>query len=202
MRRPKGRRSGQVAPIGAALDNLVSRSEGRTRVRERLAALVWRDAVGDFYAERTRVNKVRHAIMWVWCDSPALAHQLSLDAKEIIRRINTELSGPVVKEIRTSTLRRGKDEAEYEVGLPEHKGPTKSEFDAVVLTQMETEAIDREAATIENEAIRKRFRQAAISERRMNRWRMNHGYRKCAGCGWMVAPEFDECKMCGREVGR
>ena len=180
MAGPKGRRSGQVSPIGAALDNLVARTEGRTRVRERLAALVWRDCVGEFYADRTRVNKVQHAIMWVWCDSPALAHQLSLDSKEIIRRINRELSGPVVKEIRTSTLRRGKDPEEYQLGLAEQAGPSKSELDSIVMTKRELDEIDSDAEAIANEGIRERFRKAAISERRMNRWRWNNGYVKCS----------------------
>ena len=75
------RRSGRISPLSVALEDLLARREARVRAKERLSALVWRECVGPFYAERTQVTGVSRGTMYVWCNSPALAHQLSLDTE-------------------------------------------------------------------------------------------------------------------------
>jgi hypothetical protein len=136
--------------------------------------------------------------MYVWCGSPALAHQLSLDAEEISRRINRELSGAVIKEIRPSTTRGARQPDEPEVAAQRDPGPKRDELEAIPLSSEEVAEIDHEAESIPDERLRARFREAAISERRADRWKGAHGYRLCAECGWWIPPGLDECSWCGR----
>lgn len=194
------RRSGRLTPLGVALEDLLARREARVRVKERLAALVWRECVGDFYAERTLVTRVERGIMWVWCNSPALAHQLSLDAEEIIRRLNAQLAGDYVKEIRPTTTGRRRAQAAVEVGPPRTPRPTRAELEAVRLLPREVEVIDTEAAQIEDEGLRERFRAAAIAQRKAQKWRAAHGYTACRHCGWLTPPPLKHCTKCGRTL--
>jgi len=202
MRDAYERREGRTSPLSRALDKLLAHSEGRVKVRERLAALVWRECVGDFYADRTSVTKVHRGIMYVWCRSPALAHQLSLDAEEILRRVNREVGGRPIREIRPSTTRRGTHDDVPEVGVPgPAPGPSKGEFASIQLTPADVAEIDSEAALIPNEDLRARFRTAAISERRARKWKLEHGYHRCRACGWLVPPGLERCTQCEGQVG-
>ncbi len=197
MRNVRWTRSGHSSTIGGLLEELLTRTESRTRVKEKLAALVWSDIVGDFYAERTQVTRVHQGIMYVGCDSPALAHQLSLDAPEIIRRLNRELAGAIIKEVRPATGYRARREAADGVAPRRRARPTRNELESLVLTAEEVARIDTAAAQVSDETVREHFRKAAITDRRLHLWRETQGYRPCRNCGWILAPELERCAMCG-----
>jgi predicted nucleic acid-binding Zn ribbon protein len=199
VRRHGTRRSGRLSALAPALEEYLARTEGRTRVKERLAALVWPECVGDFYAERTEVTRVHRGIMYVCCNSPALAHQLSLDAGEVVRRINAELDGAYVREIRPATTRRGRSAASQELGAPAPRRPTREELASITLSGEQLEIIEAEAALIADDDLRERFRRAAISDRRARKWREAHGYADCPECGWSMPPAARQCSMCGWE---
>ena len=194
------RRSGKLAPLSVALEDLLSRREARVRVKERLAALVWRECVGGFYAERTLVTRVERGVMLVWCNSPALAHQLSLDAVEIIRRLNVELAGDYIKEIRPTTTGRRRAQAATELDLPRAPQPTRADLEAIRLSPRVVQAVEAEAAHIPDEALRERFRGAAIAQRKAQQWRAQHGYTACRHCGWLTPPPLKHCTKCGRTL--
>jgi predicted nucleic acid-binding Zn ribbon protein len=196
--RTRGRqRSGQLSPLAAALEELLARTESRARVKERLAALVWPECVGEFYAERTQVTRVHRGIMYVWCNSPALAHQLSLDTEQIVRRVNAALHGRYIKELRPATTRRGRGTARPGAEGPLIPRPTREELASIALTGEELEIITAEAALIEDETLRERFRKTAIGDRRARKWRQAHGYTPCPECGWEISPGLQHCTMCG-----
>jgi len=201
LRRRGTRRSGTLSPLATALEELLARTESRTRVKQKLAALVWPECVGEFYAERTEVTRVYGGIMYVWCNSPALAHQLSLDAAEIVGRINRQLDGRYVNEIRPATTRRGRSlAADEQPKAPPVPRPTREELDSITLSTEQMEIIEAEADMVEDEALRERFRKAAISDHRARRWRRAHGYHECPECGWEMSPALRQCTMCGWEL--
>jgi len=194
------RRSGRISPLSVVLEDLLARREARVRAKERLAALVWRECVGPFYAERTQVTGVSRGTMYVWCNSPALAHQLSLDAEEIIGRLNTELAGEYIKQIRpTSTGRRRAQEAS-ESGPPRRLSPSRRELAAIRLLPTEVQAIESGAARIADESLRERFLSTALAQRRAQKWRRQHGYAPCRHCGWLTPPPLSHCTKCGRQL--
>ncbi len=195
-------RPGRSATIGGLLEELLARTESRTRVKEKLAALVWADVVGDFYAARTQVTRVHHGIMYVGCHSPALAHQLSLDASEIIRRLNRELAGSYIKEIRPATGYRARSDADPTVPPRRRTRPSRNELESIVLTSAEVARIDAEAAPIGDETLREHFRKTAITNRRLQLWREAQGHRPCRACGWILPPELERCAMCGERRGK
>jgi len=199
VRKVRYARVGRSATIGGLLEELLARTESRARVKEKLAALVWRDVVGEFYADRTRVSRVHQGIMYIGCESPALAHQLSLDAAEIARRLNRELAGPYIREIRPSTGYRARGEAQEGPAPRRRPKPPRGELEAIALPAEDVAAIEAEAAQIGDEDLRERFRKAAIADRRARLWREAQGYRPCRACEWLLPPEADRCGMCGEK---
>lgn len=194
------RRAGRISPLSVALEDLLSRREARVRAKERLAALVWRECVGSFYAERTQVTGISRGIMYVWCNSPALAHQLSLDGVEIIGRLNAELAGQYIKEIRPSATGRRRGQEAAEASRPRRASPTRRELEAIRLPPDEVQAVEAEAARIGDEGLRARFLGAALAQRRAQKWQRQHGYRSCEHCGWLTPPPLSHCTKCGRTL--
>jgi predicted nucleic acid-binding Zn ribbon protein len=194
------RRSGHLAPLGAALEDLLARREARVRAKERLAALVWRECVGTFYAERTEVTGVSRGTLYVWCSSPALAHQLSLDAEDVIRRLNAELAGEYIKELRPTAIGRGRARDRSRTGPAGPPTATRRELDAIRLRPTDVEAVEADAARIADGKLRDRFAAAALAQRRTREWRRQHGYRACTHCGWLSPPPLKRCTGCGRDV--
>ncbi len=194
------RRTGRLSPLSVALEGLLARREARVRAKERLSALVWRDCVGPFYAQRTQVTGVSRGVMYVWCNSPALAHQLSLDAEEIIGRLNTELAGEYIKEIRPTTTGRRRVEVSSTTGLPRTPRATRRELEAIRLLPSEVQALERQAERIADEGLRERFLSLALSQLRTQKWRRQHGYTACGHCAWLNPPPLAHCTRCGREL--
>lgn len=197
---PQVRRSGNLSPLSVALEELLARREARVRAKERLAPLVWPEVVGSFYAERTEVTHVEQGVVHVWCNSPALAHQLTTDAEEIIRRLNAALAGDYVKELRASTTRRRRKGSVGEVGIPRPPSPTRGEIERTELTEQEIAAIEREATRISDKTLRERFRAAAMAHQQARKWRLKRGYVPCHRCGWLSPPPLKHCTKCGRPL--
>lgn len=193
-------RAGRLSPLSEVLEELLARREARVRAKERLAALVWREAVGFFYGERTEVTHVERGVVHVWCNSPALAHQLTLDSAEVIRRLNTILGGEYVRELRAATTRKREREDVGEVGIAQLPAPNSGELERVELTPQEIARIESEAARIPDEGLRERFRAVALAQRRGQKWRLEHGYNLCQRCGWLSPPSCDHCTKCGSPV--
>lgn len=194
------RRTGHVTPLNAALEDLLHRREARVRAKERLAALVWRECVGPFYAARTQVTGVSRGIMYVWCNSPALAHQLSLDAPEIAQRLNTELAGEYIREIRPTATGRRRERDASSSAPRRRPSPTRRELEAIRLLPTEVQPLEADAARIKDESLRERFLAAALAQRRAQKWRRKHGYTVCAHCGWLTPPPLAHCTKCGRTL--
>jgi hypothetical protein len=135
--------------------------------------------------------------MFVACNSPALAHQLSLDAAEIIRKLNAELAGPIIREIRPATGYRARRDGAPGGGPRRRTGPSRGELEAIALTAEELAAIDRKAGRVADEALRARFRKAAIGALRARKWRAARGHVRCPACGWEIRPGLESCSMCG-----
>lgn len=101
--RPRGgRRREDVGPqsVGDLLVPMMAKLGLKTRARHLQVLGMWRDVVGDMVAEHTRPATLVRGRLIVDTDSPAMGHQLHLQAQLILDRLNERLGEPVVREIR------------------------------------------------------------------------------------------------------
>lgn len=68
--------------------------------------LAFREVIGETLAAACEAIEVRGGMVCVTTSNPALAHQLRLDAEELIRRLNAE-SG-LTRKVRTIRVRIGR----------------------------------------------------------------------------------------------
>jgi len=191
------------------------REKGYTRhSAEVLAALLWAETVGPWYARHTEVVRVERGVLTVRCDSAPLAQQLTADSDKILTRLNQRVAEhlpPVsgeqaacaepprfLREIRAASAYPGRSGwtrfAPRERNAP--RLPTPAQLDAYPLTAEEEERIEAMAAPIADEDLRRRFAATVRASLRLRRWQREHGWRPCPGCGELLAPDEKRCFVC------
>ena len=97
------RRPRNAAPESAAdlLPAVVARIGGDDRGVEQQITLVWREAVGEMLALRTRPEAVRGKTLLVRVSSSAFAHELTLLKGEIIEKLRVALGPGRIQDLRT-----------------------------------------------------------------------------------------------------
>ena len=74
--------------IGAALPKALKSLGISRRTREAQALWLWPQLVGEPLVRETRALKLSGGTLWVTASSPALAHQLHLERRGLIDRLN------------------------------------------------------------------------------------------------------------------
>jgi predicted nucleic acid-binding Zn ribbon protein len=70
------------------------------RTREAQAMWLWPEVVGAELAAETRALKLSGGTLWVSASSAPLAHQLHLERRRLLDRLNARIGAPVVRDIR------------------------------------------------------------------------------------------------------
>ena len=184
--------------LGRYLDEI---GMGR-RSREVLAAVVWAETVGPWYAQHTTVAKVEDGILTVHCDSAPHAQQLQADSEKILARLNRRVSeqwgpGQHVRELRATSAWMGRGGPGRFVTPGKQPPPfTPQDIDAIALTPEEERRVQGLAAELEDEVLRRRFAATIRASLRARKWQLTHGYRECPECGGLLAPGETECWVC------
>jgi hypothetical protein len=163
--------------------------------RQCMVGAVWPEVVGEWYARHTQVLRSEGGVVTVWCDSAARAQQLQLDSARIVATLNERLGPRAVKEIRPSSggIRQlgGVAPAAGELA-----GPAPGEIKRMELTEEERASVEAAAAALEDAALRRVFARVLGKELLVRRWKREHGYVGCPGCGTLVPPGSGLCMGC------
>ncbi|HVH64504.1 MAG TPA: DUF721 domain-containing protein [Candidatus Acidoferrum sp.] len=85
--------------IGAVLPQTLRSLGIARRTREAQALWLWPQLLGDL-AKESQALKLAGGTLWVSASSTALAHQLYLERRQLIDRLNAMIGAPVIHEIR------------------------------------------------------------------------------------------------------
>ena len=188
MRRPNS------ANVSAALENLLSGMESSARVRENLALAHWDKVVGAQAAAATDAESVNDGVLFVRTKSSVWSHELTFLKSTILEKLNHRIGKPVIREIIFRA--QGVKKAMPTESLPH---PTEEDIAAAVLLPSEQKALNSELhkiASLRNEGIRQSVRRRVIREFRLNRWRLEHGWRACDRCGAVHPLPESPCPLC------
>lgn len=95
-----GRERGEPQPIGNIVAELMARRGlSRTRTAEECEA-AWREAVGPWLADQTRLGAFRGGKLEVMAAHSALLQELGFIKAEIIAKLNAHLPGAPVVDLR------------------------------------------------------------------------------------------------------
>ncbi len=190
------KRSARISGLGQVLSDYLADHGLLGKSREMLAAFVWAEVVGPWYAQHTKVTRVRDGVVMVHCDSAPRAQQLQLDSPTILEKLNQRLGGEFIGEIRASSGRVGR--ARPEPQLWEEAGeelPDAAELARLELSEEESQIIAGLSGNLSDEELSRRFTAALENFCRLQQWRREQGYQPCAQCGRLVAPGR-RCVVC------
>ena len=189
-------RSAKVTDLGSVLRGYFADHGLLSKSREMLAAFVWAEVVGPWYAQHTRVTRIRDGVLLVHCDSAPRAQQLQLDSAQILQRLNERIGGEYIKEIRAASGRVGRGRPDPVLAPEETEQlPAAAELAALRVPEEQAELIAALAEKLEDEQLRQRFTAAMHNFSRLQQWRRAQGYQPCGQCGRLVAPD-QKCSVC------
>lgn len=196
-RHPINIRSGRMTSMTSAFGEYLAEGGATERSKSGLAAEIWPQIVGHWYARHSCVVALKKKELQVYCDNPALAQQLQLDQETIIGRLNERLGGNCVTSLRPSSAgpRQQRDlvRAQKEV---EPEGPTDEELAQVALPEADRQALEELAGRIEDEKLRATFVTNAEAYLRLQEWRRLRAWRQCPECGCRHEELTELCFAC------
>lgn len=92
--------------LGKLLPKVLSRQPASGRVAELRARLAFAEIVGPGLAADCESLELRGSSLTVTTANPALAHQLRLDAEELLQRLNASSPGRQIRTLKVRTGRR------------------------------------------------------------------------------------------------
>ncbi len=182
------KRSAKISGVSEILGEYFAEHGLVAKSQEMLAAFVWAEVVGSWYARHTQVTRVKDGVLMVHCDSAPRAQQLQLDSAEIRRKLNQRLGGDFIKDIRAASGRVGRGRPAPELAEKEAEElPGASELAQEQVSEEQCEIIAALSQNVEDEQLRRCFAAAMQNFCRLQQWRREQGYQPCAQCGRLVA---------------
>ena len=179
---------------------------------EVLAAVLWAETVGPWYAQHTEVERVEQGAITVHCDSAPLAQQLTADSEKILARLNEKVAehlGPggtgvspvsespqFIREIRAGSAHQGRGAGQYRPAPVPERRVAPGEVAAISLTLEEEAHAQELAAQIGDEQVRRRFLAALRSSLRLRHWQQAQGWPACPDCERLLPPDEPVCLFC------
>ena len=93
--------------IGKLLPKVLARQPGSGPVIEMRTRLAMAEILGSALAGECETMELHGSTLTVVTPNPALAHQLRLDATELLERLNRAAPGRVIRALKVRTGRRG-----------------------------------------------------------------------------------------------
>lgn len=120
--------------LGFLLEQVTAKMGIAPRLRQGLAVFLWPQVVGKEIARQTSCGPVLHGFLFVKTPNPALAHQLALMEKEVLRRYRKLLGGPYLRGIRVKIGQLEEEEQEdLSLSVLEEKSPLPPEKEAKLM---------------------------------------------------------------------
>jgi predicted nucleic acid-binding Zn ribbon protein len=181
--------------VSEALNGVFGTLESGTRLRESLALAYWADIVGPQAAAASEAETVRDGILVVRTKSSVWSHELTFLKAHILAELNRRLGRPLIKDViyRAQGIKRTAEPAE------DSGHPTEDQLKLVVLRGDELSALNRdldELATVSDDKLRESVRGRIIRDRRLRRWRLDHGWKECRGCQAVHKTDGTLCPIC------
>jgi predicted nucleic acid-binding Zn ribbon protein len=188
------RRKSNLSGLSSVLSDVMSHYHLDKRAKQEIAASHWAEVVGERNAAASRPEVIRDGILFVSCKSSAWAQELTFLKARIIQEMNKLAGAEVITDIRFAG--KGLRKAVEASGAEEADIASPKEIQAVELTESELAKISRAVESIKDPETAQRMRAAMESGRKLEKWRLAHGWHKCEKCGDVFKGSDAKCEKC------
>jgi predicted nucleic acid-binding Zn ribbon protein len=169
-------------------------AHGGQRVRESQAIAYWPAVVGPQAAEASEAENVRDGTLFVRTRSSVWSQELTFLKSTIVAELNRRIGKPVIREIvfRAQGVRKKAREEEP-------KGPSDDDLEAVILSAADREALESDTLRltgITDPRLRISLARRMLRDRKLRRWRLDHGWHACTRCAALHSEAAELCPIC------
>ena len=175
--------------------NTITGLPGAVHILQSLAFVHWQEVVGEKAAAASEPEEVRDGVLIVRTKSSVWSNELSLLKTHIIEELNRKIGAKVIKNIAFKAKGLSKKNAISEVS----DDPTEEELKLTLLQEDEKMDLERDLASLDSipiEDLRSALQDKMIHDRKLRRWRLNHGWKKCARCTAVHKTVHRLCPIC------
>jgi predicted nucleic acid-binding Zn ribbon protein len=176
-------------------DSAIKNLPSKQRIMESLALAWWERVVGEQAAEASEAESVHDGVLYVRTKSSVWSNELHLLKEYILKELNRRIGGNLIHDIvfRSRGMRKkvvSEDEKEY---------PSENELETIALTTEDIRELKLELLElkkISDEDLQKHLEVRITRNRKLRRWRLNHGWKICSRCTAVYKEKEDICPIC------
>ncbi len=191
-------RQKSLAPAALGVQAALKSGDLLATLRPHLAKTRWADVVGPQVAGVTQAEKIQNGtVLVVRVKNSVWANELVLLKGDMLRRLNLELGGPVLTDIRFKASGLAKESVPAPAP-PASGGPTAEQLAQIPLPPDVLRRVEAAVQAIGDEALRGRLRTALLRAARADAWKDARQWPSCAHCGTRVLPSPGAalCPLC------
>ena len=188
------RRTGGLSDIREALEGALSHLDLKARARENLLPFLWGELMGPVIGKVSRVRLVRGEILYLDAETPSWATTLSMQSPELIERINSYFGEKIISELHVSS--KGFEPSSRQRGKRKERTPSEAELEAVVLDPDTLASARTQWEGIPNEHLRRLLEMSSLRRAKLEAWRLEHGWKRCAECSSVFRGRGKVCRLC------
>ncbi|MCX6343777.1 MAG: DUF721 domain-containing protein [Armatimonadetes bacterium] len=193
MRRSDFRR-GNFNRLGGLVNRSLEEMGLRHKIMQYQAVIKWKQVVGTHIAAVTVAERIQEGILYVCCKSSAWANECTFHKQHIIKELNKAAGSKVVTDIRFSS--RGFKKA-LEASLAANKpNIPKDDIEAVEIDLLASELAQKVASISPSEELAKRIAHAVLTSKKLEKSKLENGWRKCSMCNNLHDGKSDICDNC------
>lgn len=164
------------------------------QVSQKMACLVWDNVVGPEIRANTYPHYVKSGILFVMVKSSSWANQLTFLKRDLVKKINENLEGKIIKDIR------------FQVGFIKRNRPdiNRKQIEKIQLCELdesEKKKVTEISKRVKDKELRYRLRELLSKDMRYRKTKARKGFKKCKICSVYIDEVDDMCYICKQTAG-
>ena len=183
-----------LSPIKDSLLSSFKTKAMKKQYIEQSAKYHWTDIVGDDVARHVSCGKFSRGTLTVHTDSSVWSHQVLMQKRTLMKKINEFAGDKIVKDIRIQTGYQAKFR-ELNKDLPN----LDHYLNQITLEEEILQEIESKTSSVTDDKMRYKLRSILEKQKKLDRLKVAHGYHPCSICGTLCEKKETYCITCRRQ---
>ncbi len=183
-----------LSPIKESLLSSFKTKAMQKKYTEQTVSYHWKDIVGEDVARHVSCGKFSRGTLTVHTDSSVWSHQVLMQKRTLIKKINEFAGDKIVKDIRIQTGYQAKFR-EISKDLPN----LDHYLNQITLEEETLQEIESKVSSVTDDKLRYKLRSILTKQKKLDRLKVAHGYHPCSICGTLCEKKETYCIGCRRQ---
>lgn len=182
-----------ISPIKDCISKVFKSPKLKKKYKEQSIIHHWQEIIGDDVARHVSAGCFSRGTLTVHTDSSVWSHQVLMQKRQLIKKINEFAGEKIVKDIRIKTG--------YQASFRELNKDLPNLDHYLQQIKLEPEVlseINHQTGFVTDDKLRARFHSILTKQKKLDHLKKEHGYHKCADCETLCKKSEMYCISCRR----